>query len=237
MRAKIFRGTVFAAAAALFVALVFALAPALAQEQLQVLITWKAADYAPAEYAGKVLPGSNSPIIASVQIIERGKPVSIAGKTIRWYLDGSLIQTTTGNPTIVFAAPGRAAPSSFELSVQIPNYPIHPFRDELLFGATVIPMTGREVAIEAPYPGRMFSGSEFTVQGVPYFFNVKDPAPLAFTWTVNGTVVTSTEDKELLTVRFRRAPAPNTSVNVRLTVRDPSEDLFSGSKSIELFSR
>lgn len=234
MSARFNRNTLFLLGALLFVA---ASIKGGAQTQSpQVIITWKATSYAPPGYAGKVLPGPGSPMLASVQILDKGKIADLTGKTIRWYLDGSLIRTSTGNPHVTFAAPERAAPSSFELSMQIPGYQIDATRSELLFSTIIVPLAAREVVIEAPYPERRFRGASFAVTGVPYFFNVREPAALNFSWTVNGKAVTSTEDKELLEVRFTKAPAANTSVNVGLIVRDPSEDLNAGLKSITLIS-
>lgn len=200
-------------------------------QQPQILLTWQALSYAPANYQGKVLPGPGSIITASVEIIDQGKIADLSKNIIYWYLDGSLVGSGVGKKTVNVRAPNRALQET-EIMVQIPGY-----KRGLLFKRIALLVASPLAVIEAPYAGRSFGSRSIAVKGVPYFFNVTDLSTLVFSWTVNGEPApqaTSTEGKTELVININPDARIGSTLNIGLTIQDPKEELYYGSKNVTL---
>src|SRR3989344_5475428 len=77
--------------AVVFLAASFLLSSA-QQSQPQFFITWRAQNYAPANYSGKILPAANSPVTASFEILN-----PLTGKFVD--LSTAIIDSDTGKLT------------------------------------------------------------------------------------------------------------------------------------------
>ncbi len=160
----------------------------------QLLITWKATgSAAPANYAGKILPGVGTPVTASVAVISAGRPVNLSGRTIYWYLDDNFLAGGIGTQTIVFNAVGHV--EIMALRAEIVGYP-----GGSLISTVHIPVANPQVVIVAPYADNMFSGPAVMVHAEPYYFPVIDLPNLVLAWSVNGQSVTNRENPEDLTI-------------------------------------
>jgi hypothetical protein len=159
-----------------------------------VIITWQANNYFPADYGGRAAATLNSPVIASVELIQKGKLADITGADIRWYVDGSQIANGPGLKTASFAIAQNASgyqnvrvsvgigAASFENSVRIPI--VKP-------AITVVsPLLG----------GSVKAGEQVDLQAIPFFFNVDSLKKLSFVWHVNNQTVAGNENKMSLKI-------------------------------------
>lgn len=193
----------------------------------QFLVTWSAASYAPLGFSGKILPTANSPITASFEVINQGKPVDLSGKTIYWYANDTLIENASGKQAATFLAPANA-PDTVSLRIELPNY------NGFTFTEIKIPIVSPKAVIESPYRRGNFSGASASVTGVPYFFNVKNPSSLSFFWNVNGEAAPNAENPQGLTINLNPDVPENSAINIGLTIKDHLSPLFEASNVVSL---
>jgi hypothetical protein len=185
----------------------------------QALITWKAVDsLTPVGYQGKALPGANSKMVASVEVIAGGGLASLKSRTIYWYLDGSYIGGGIGRQTITFPAAGYV--ETMALRVNIPDYP-----GGTLIYTQLIQMAKPQAVIVAPYPSGNFSQSPVQVHADPYFFKASGVDSLSFQWSVNGQVVTTQENPENLVITLGNDVAAGYALSVDLIVQQGNDVL------------
>ncbi|MCL4437484.1 hypothetical protein M1513_00395 [Patescibacteria group bacterium] len=199
--------------AALFI--IIAAQAAKAQTEPFILITWKALNYAPANFEGKILPMQNSPIIASVALLQNGKFIDTSKMQIRWTVDNQLIQSGTGLQTIVFQEPdlGNNSNNSTDITVEIPNYP----SGSILNTISLTPVRPQAI-IDAPYPQDQFSNQEIIIKALPYFFNVNNLAGLSISWIVNSQSPSILSDPSVLDIKFKQALNNNDAVYINLNI-------------------
>jgi hypothetical protein len=179
------------------------------------LMTWQAVNsYAPAGYAGEILPNQQSEIMASVEVISpSGQPVDLSGQTIYWYQNENLLGGSVGTERIEFRPYGEA-PNVITLRVDLPDYPGGDIEHEIN-----IPIVQPVAVIEAPFPGGNFSASAITLQALPYFFGTTSTDPLSFSWTANGQAVTSAENPTSLQVSLPASTPAGYELPVTLTIQ------------------
>lgn len=200
----------------LFLAAFFAMAGFVyAQSQspnAQLVITWKAADsYIPPTYIGKALPGSASPITASVVAFSNGVQTNLSNVTLYWYLNDTLLGGGLGQQSMTFNLFG--ATSGFEsLRVEASDYP-----GGVLMGTTDIPITQPVVVIGGLPAGGMFSATSVVLTAIPYFFNVPSSDQLGYQWSVNGQTVSSAENPTQLKVSLNADTRSGAQFNVTLS--------------------
>lgn len=196
----------------------------------KLFITWKARSYAPGDFSGKILPTANSPVTASVELIDGGNAIDLVkqSSTVYWYLNDNFLQGGKALQEITFRAPDVAG-GTFDLRAEIPNY-----KTNQLLKTVTIPIATPEAVIEAPFPGGAFSSPNIDLAGVPYFFNVSDLSKLNFVWTVNGQAPTGAENPQALTIKAGSGAAAGSQIEVALTVRNPANPLELGSQTITL---
>ncbi len=185
----------------------------------QFLITWQATNsYAPAGYAGKILPNKESQIMASIEIIlPNGQPANLSGQTIYWYQNDNLLGGGIGIQRIQFRPYGQA-PNVISLRVDIPDYPGGDIGHEIN-----IPIVQPEAVIEAPFPNGNFSATQITVNALPYFFATTSTDPLSFSWTANGQAVTSAENPTSLQISLPQSTPAGYALPVTLTIQDTND--------------
>jgi len=182
----------------------------------QAFITWKAKSYAPPSFGGKILPGSTSPVLADVQVLDKGRPADLSSMTIYWYLNDRLINRGIGLQSVTFRAPQTLSAGSLSLRVQIPDYP----------GGIVksinIPVVQPSVILESLYPSGAFNSRSASVRALPYFFTVPDLSFLSFSWSVNGSAVQAAENPQSLRVNINQDAVPGSVLNIKVTVSNPT---------------
>ncbi|MCL5733195.1 MAG: hypothetical protein M1334_00830 [Patescibacteria group bacterium] len=194
-----------------------------AQTEPFILITWKALNYAPANFEGKVLPMQNSPIVASVALLQNGKFIDVSKMQIKWTLNDNVIKSGYGLQTITFFEPdigGRGLSSN--LQVEFPDY-----SGGFILNSIQINPVLPQVVIDAPYPQNQFSNQEITVRSLPYFFNVNDISGLNISWTANSQSPTSLSDPSLLDIKLNQAPQEGNMIYIGLSINQKATQLLS----------
>jgi hypothetical protein len=200
------------------------------QNQPRLFMTWQAYSYTPPPFPGKILPTSNSPIAVSVEVVNptTGKIIDLGKQTIYWYINDNFFKGGQGVQNIYFRLPAQAS-SFISVRAQLPN-----LGNGMLLKTIQIPLVRPEVAIEAPYPDKRFGGASLQVKGFPYFFNVANPSALNFTWNVNGETPPNAENPAYLVVNINPDAPSGSTLNIRLTIQNPSNSSESASKIISL---
>ena len=182
--------------------------------QPQFLFSWRALNsYAPSFYKGKILPGSQSKIMASFELVAGGKIINIANQSIYWYLDDTLIGGGTGTQQVTFS-PFWTAPETENIRVEIPSYP-----SGYLIHQVTISIVTPSAVIDAPYPGGQFSETNATATALAYFFNTPT-ANLAFMWTLNGQSGKGAENPDILEINLPGKMSSGSTISISLQVQD-----------------
>lgn len=197
-----------------FVLLVFA-----QQSGPQFMITWKSDNYVPPEYGGKSLPAVNSAVTASFELVDKGKLVDISNETVYWYVNNEFLKGGAGAQNASFVMPpfpGRPV----DLRVELPDY------GGGVLKTVEVPIGKPEVVIETPFPNNTIYDYSTLLLGKPYFFNIKNPLALNFSWSANGQSPVNSNDPETLTVNVDKNAQSGLPVNVILNVENPINDLI-----------
>jgi hypothetical protein len=177
----------------------------------RILLTWRPQVYAPPDFTGRLLPTARSRITASVAVIENGRPQSLAGQSIYWYMNDQFIESGRNKETVSFLAPDRVN-TSLDLMVRLPDYK----------GGTLktitIPVVPPHAVIDAPFPRGVFASYAFTVRALPYFFNAPSLFSLNFDWRVADQKVVDAENPNILNVAYQGALAPGARSDITLLI-------------------
>lgn len=194
-------------------------------DEPRIVITWSAESYTPDAYRGRILPTATSRITASFMLVDKGNIIDVAGRTVYWYLNSSLISTQRGAQTVTFSAP-EVVRDTMILRVEVPDY-----LGQFVVKTIEIPVVKPEIVIEAPYAGGAISSSEVTVRAQAYFFNIASVLPLVFSWRINGNPPDVQENPETLTVRIPEEIPNNYRLNLELRAQIPGKILSNASKN------
>ncbi len=146
----------------------------------QVVITWQANNYFPANFAGKSLPAPYTEVVVSAELIQNNKLADISGADIRWFVDDEFLRSGAGLKTASFYttqeddgyASIRANVITKEGSFQ---------------GSLQIPVVSPEIVISHRSPTNAVQpDSQITFEAIPYSFSIHSLNDLTFFWSVNG---------------------------------------------------
>ncbi len=198
--------------------LLLASAPAGAQVSgPQIFLTWKTKGYVPENYAGKILPGSTSPVLAALDVVQNGKVADLSNLTIYWYLNDKLLDRGVGLQAVTFRTPKSLGGGAITLRAEIPDFP-----GTGASKAIDIPLVPPSVVLRSTYPQNKFSSRSAEVSAIPYFFTVPDISFLTFSWAVNGTGVKTTENPQTLQVNINQDATPGSTLNIKVSVSNPA---------------
>ena len=191
---------------------------ALAQTPLAgLLIGWEAKTYVPPAYRGRALPSAESEIVATVDLIDRGRPANLSFYPINWYVNSSPAGGGIGKTTFSFFAPSTLGKGSVRLRAEITSYP-----GGSITNTIEIPIVSPEAVIVAPHPLSRVPRS-FRVEALPYFFNVAKLSELAFSWLVNGEAPANFEDPAALAIETNPDAASGSELVTLLEIRNPRQ--------------
>ncbi len=164
----------------IFGALLFLPFVVLGQTANPLIVTWQANSYFPADYTGKVAATPNSPIIVSVELIQKGKLADITGADIKWYVGNLIIANGVGQKTASFAATQSGnGYQNIRVSVSVGNASFD--------NSVRIPIVKPSVVITSFLKNQSVKpGDEVVFQALPFFFNVDSIQKLAFFWQINN---------------------------------------------------
>ena len=146
----------------------------------QIILTWRAENFAPPEFQGRTLPSPGSMVSVSVEKISGGRILDLSRTSFSWSIDGKFFNEGTGLKKIVFKTSVTPGSSHF-VRVVIEN------NSEKEEATARIPISAPEIVIATPYyPEGTAPRGGFRVFAKPYFFNVGSLEDLLFFWDVNG---------------------------------------------------
>lgn len=150
-----------------------------AQTPSQVILTWQAQNFYPADFAGKAPATPNTLVAVSAEVLKDNKFVDLSAANFFWYVDENLIAKGLGRKETKFPV-GKLTGDSYFVRVVINT------GEQKIESAITIPIRSQEVVIETDLPeNRVKAGSEITLKALPYFFNIDSLEDLVFSWTVN----------------------------------------------------
>lgn len=195
-----------------------------AQTVPQVILTWQAQNFVPAEYSGKILPAPGTNIKVGLEVIKENKIQDLSKINIRWYLDGKLLTQGLGLKEINFRAIYGATYSHFARAVVQDT--------EEISGGLNIPIVSPKIIIQTPTPSASSIPLGKTIlQAIPYFFNVAGLKELVFNWAVNERTIKGANVLELELA----PPVPlNNNLRIQVTAQNLNNELEFGSKEINL---
>jgi len=146
----------------------------------QIILTWQANNFYPADYKGKAAATLNSPISVSALMIKDEKIVDTSGNEFFWYLDNKFFNKGIGLDRINFNVE-KLKGDSYSVRVRIEA------GEERVEKIITIPVMEQELVIKNPRPSRFIKlGEVVELTAIPYFFNVNSFDDLSFFWSINS---------------------------------------------------
>lgn len=166
-----------------FVAVCFALlvfTGTFAQTTPQVIITWHANNFYPADYGGKPLVTQNTPVSLAVESAKNNKTLDLSQAAVTWYVDEKFLNEDKGLTGTTFNATKTSGDSHF-VRVRVVS------GSDTYEGSMNIQIEKYQVVVPVPFPSQAVTGgSEMSLQAIPYFFNVNALSDILLSWQVNG---------------------------------------------------
>jgi len=188
-----------------------------AQALPEIMLTWKADNYVPPDYPGKVLPIGDTRIDVSMEVIDGGRFADVSQLEIRWLINGNTQRTGRGLKSVSFNANGLKVNQVVDVTVA--NYRGVNIEDRL-----IIPLATPEVAV---------AGGPTVFQALPYFFNIARPSDAKYTWTANGFSVSGAgANPNIIDLDLENVPI-GAPVNLVVLVQNPLKILEIASRSIQ----
>lgn len=181
-----------------------------AQTPAQVILTWQANNFYPADYTGKALATPNTPVTVSVEVLHDGKLIDLSDGTFTWYVDEKLLSRTQGLKEILFTVKKSVEDSHFiRVTIQSGN--------DLFESSIRIPVSKQIVVLESPYPNHLVrAGSQVVLQAMPYFFNMPSFQDLTFSWQINNGEQRRSGNDNQLVLNVGTPQTPNQDI-IRIT--------------------
>lgn len=166
----------------------------------EIILTWSANSYTPLNYSGRALPTNGSQIEVIAEII----PKNIDSRTLnfRWFLDDKLQEINSGLGRDVFRFIVEEARSEdYPVRLEILN------QNGTIFasGYQLIKIVEPQIALETKVlvldslvialpKYRASANQEIKFMAQPYFFNIKKPEELEYSWNFNNQEAVSTKE-------------------------------------------
>ena len=175
----------------IFITLLFLASTAEAQTSSELLLTWKARNYAPPEYPGKHLATPGSILSVSAELISGGKFIDTRQSSFTWYVDGKLSQKGAGLKEISFPIQ-KSYGNEYTIRASARS------GGKDITGTIRIPTFRPEIVLERRAP--------HTLRVLPYFFTIPSPESLRVSWAlddVSQKILSGAEDFLFSPVEFQ----------------------------------
>ncbi|MDO8582640.1 MAG: hypothetical protein Q7R63_01470 [bacterium] len=171
--------------------------PVLSYAAPELIVTWKASSYVPANYAGKALPVAGTAIDVSAILVDGNAVVSLSPYDINWYAGEDRVAGGKGAASARVTAP-ITGQSSIELRVNVAKY-----KNQPLDAFVTIPIVRPELLVM-----RKPNVKTQDLSVIPYFWNILTPAELVVTWEDNGNTVIARAVSKKNEMEFARMSIP-----------------------------
>lgn len=208
----------------LFITLAIALS-ARAQTS-EVLLTWQADAYVPADYAGRVLPARGSTVTAAVELLDSGRLVDLSGNKINWIVDGQIMGSGVGLKTFTFTIPDFES-ERVRLTARITKS-----RGVAVEKSADLPVKKPEAVIDIPYPSKIAKERNIRLYALPYFFPIKSLEEISFLWKANDARSSSATglDNELI-ISVPEEGVQTTGFFIELTISSSQDNFLVGAEA------
>ena len=170
----------------------FSLPAARSQENTQILLTWQANNFYPADYQGKPLPTPNSRVTVALEVLKNNKFLNLNQANIFWLLDDKPLDNGRGLKEVSFVVKKREGDNHVvRVTVQLEN--------QNLESLIRIPISKKIIVIENSHSDKPVpANSEITLRAIPYFFNIASLNDLSFSWQADTEKETNLGDNHLV---------------------------------------
>lgn len=199
-----------------------------AQSAPEFLVSWRAINYVPPSYLGKIFPSRNSPVEVGFDLLDKNKIIDLSGNEIQWFLDGELLKYGKGLKTIFFNSQGI----NHKIRITVFDY-----KGAKLDKIITIPGTSPKVVINARTPDDNIGLGTHVFEALPYFFNVAGLGDLSFSWASNNQPMEGlAEYPQFFTLNLESAGSIpiETGLTISTTVRNIFNRSELGTKKINL---
>jgi len=170
----------------------------------EFMVTWKANNYVPSSYQGKILPIADTEIDVAVELIDGGRLANLSRSEIRWLINNDFQKFGNGMQAISFNVDILKGDQIVDITIS--------YRGQNLNHRLIIPVTAPKVAIV---------GGPNIFQSLLYFFNISKPSNAEFTWEANGvTVLGSGSTPDIINLDFSSVPEGG-SIDLNVIVQNP----------------
>jgi len=215
-----------------FALFAFSFSFALAQTAPEFLVSWRAVNYVPADYQGKILPSKSSRVEAGFDLIDKNKIIDLSKNTVSWFLNENLIASGVGVKTVSFNVN-----SNLNQTVRIT---VLGYSQNNLDQVFLLPVANPEIIISTKTPLKTIRNQNwlplqnYNFEAKPFFFNISDLTFLQFKWRVNNNLVEGTPNNTaLLSLNLQSQGAPKeTQLTVSVGASNALNPLEFASKMI-----
>lgn len=206
---------------------------AIAQTNPEFLVSWRAINYVPADYQGKIFPSKSSLIEAGFDLVGGNKIVNLSRNEIRWLLDNELIASGKGLQSIKFNTK-KSGGNEHSIRIEVSDY-----KGEEIEHTFKILVAKPEVIIDTKYPSSQIPLGNYIFQALPYFFNINNISNLSFTWLANNQPVQGeAQNRDFLNLNLQSKDKPyETQLNVTITAQNLFNQLELAIKKLNLVIR
>lgn len=203
-----------------------------AQSSPEFLVSWRAQNYAPAWYGGKVLPIVGTPINVGFELINAGKIVNLSQNTVRWYINDELVKNESDGLGIKSLKTITSDDDNNEMRVRIT---IIDYAADILDKIVIIPVVKPEAVIDSPYLNNRIGTGSSVFKLIPFFFNVSSLNSLAAEWLANNISSRSSADSLWqLDLNVSSQTPSGFKINLGGTIENASRRLESATRTIML---
>lgn len=204
-----------------------------AQVEPEFMVTWKANNYVPSDYQGRVLSVDKTTIDIGFEIIDGGKIADLSKTEIFWHINNEFQKSGLGIKNSSFVADRSRGNQLIEII--IPNYQPKGKEAVKLEKSLTIPLLKPEVVIDSPYPNNEIESGSNNFRALLFFFNITNPpSDASFSWSANGTKVEGVvENPDLLTLDTTKLPV-GSNFNLTLAVSNVFNELEFAKQLINL---
>jgi hypothetical protein len=199
-----------------------------AQTPAQVILTWQANNFYPADFNGKPAATPNTPVTVAAEVLQGGKLTDLSQTTFTWYVDEKFQSRGNGLKEIVFTVDKSVGDSHF-VRVNIQS-------DSDVFENSIrIPVSSPVVILKTPYPNQLVrTGSKPEITAVPYFFNINAFRDLNFSWQLGTGEIKESGNDNRLVLNIGTTPPPENTIQITGTARNKNSLLETATSRIRL---
>ena len=204
-----------------------------AKTEPEFLISWRALNYVPADYQGKIFPTKATQIEVAFDLIDKNKLVDLSKNKIAWYLNNNFLQSGVGLKTIAFKVPVNLN--------QTVRVAISGYKEDTLEKIFLLPVKNPEATLSIKTPaGKILrnrphlSPTNYLFEARPFFFNVSELKNLKFNWRINDKYLTNeSTNPEFFNLNLQSdGPTQETELGISVGINNLLNQLEIASKLI-----